>query len=144
MSFEIASAATAYPALPRANRSDVAAGFTFLPRVGVGVHFDFAKYEIGAGLGVRIPHPLFFNRFATDETVTSPPLERQDIAVDIPVVFIPPTPKEWRVRLFAGPTYFRMTQEMVGAIEYDQLFNVLGFNAVEITSFLQQKVEGSA
>lgn len=141
---ETITAATAYPKLPRATGVAVEAGLKFHSMVGVGVHFDPVKYEYPVGLAVSVPHPLIFNRLASDADATSGTLERKDLGVDIFVTFIPRTPDAWRIRLFGGPTYFKVTQEMVEVIRYSQVFNAFGANVVDITTHTDKTVEDSA
>lgn len=141
---EIASFASAYPDLPSAKGGNIGAGFNFHPRVGLGFHFLAVKYDMPVGLAVSIPHPIFANRFATDADVTSSQLERTDRSLDILATFTAPTPDAIRVRVFGGPTYFRVRQNMVSLIRYTQVFNLLGANVVDITTFDDEDVEGSA
>jgi hypothetical protein len=141
---EIASAAAAYPALPSVMGAGLEGGVQFHPRFGVGVHFDFVNYESTVGLAVRIPHPTLFNRFGTDADVTTTALNRRDRGFDVFATYIAPTPDQWRVRFFGGPTYFTVSQEMVDLIRYEQVFNVFtGANLVDITTFDQREVSGS-
>jgi hypothetical protein len=141
---EVATAATVYPKLSSGRRGDIAAGVNVHPRIGVGVHFDLINYDSEVGMALRVPHPLFFNRFAEDARVTDSPLERRDRAVDIAAVFTVPTPDAWRVRLFGGPTYFSVSQEMVEDIGFNQLFDIFGLNLVEIDTFTRRTVDGTA
>ena len=140
---ELASFASAYPDLPSANGGNIGGGFNVHPRIGVGVHFVNVNYEMPVGLAVNVPHPLIFNRFATDSDVIST-LERKDRAIDLLAVYTLPTPDAFRVRVFGGPTYFQVSQEMVSDIYFNQAFNLVGGNIVDITRSDQQQVEGSA
>jgi outer membrane protein with beta-barrel domain len=141
---EQASFASAYPELPSATGGNIAGGFNIHPRIGVGVHFVNISYEMPVGLAVNIPHPLFFNRFATDSDVTDSALERKDRSIDIAAVYTVPTPDAVRIRVFGGPTHFNVKQEMVSDVYFNQMFNLLGANVVDITRFDQQRVDGSA
>lgn len=141
---EMASAAAAYPALPAARGFGYDGGVQFHPRVGVGVHFNAVNYRSTVGLAVTIPHPLVFNRSGSDADITAATLERKDRGIDISAMYSLPTPDDLRVRVFGGPTYFSIAQEMVGRINYEQVFNLLGTNVVNITTYNAQEVKGSA
>lgn len=142
VSGETASIAAAYPALPTAKGGEVGFGVRIgdLP-VGVGIHVVNASYTYPVGLAINVPHPLFFNRFAQDSGVATD-LERKDLAVDVMGVFVVPTPSRWSVRVFGGPTRFTVKQDMVSDVRFDQLFNLLGGNIVDLTGHKQVKVEG--
>ena len=141
---ELASFASAYPDLPAAQGGNIGGGFNVHPRIGVGVHFVNVNYEMPIGLAVNVPHPLIFNRFATDADVTSSTLQRKDRSIDLLAVYTVPTPDAFRIRVFGGPTYFKVSQQMVSDIYFNQTFNLLGGNIVDITRSDQQQVEGSA
>ena len=140
---ELATFETAYPSMPRASGPIAGGGVRLFGGLGVGVNFSRVKYEYPVQLGISIPHPTLPSRFATDVDETANPLEREDAAFDISAAYQLPTPDTWRVRVFGGPTYFSLSQEMVQDINYDQAANAAGANAVNITSFVSEKVEDS-
>jgi hypothetical protein len=141
---ETASLAAVYPKFPRATGVLVGGGARILGGLGAGIQITPVKYEYIVGLGIDIPHPAIFNRFASDGDVTSSTLERTDNAIDISASYQIPTPDTWRVRVFGGPTYFAIKQDFVRDIEYAQQFNLLGLNVVDITGFEQETVDESA
>lgn len=140
---ETATAVTNYPELGSAIGVDVAAGVNIVPMFGVGVSADVASYDYTVGLAVRIPHPTAFNRHAT-ATGSSAPMSRSDTGINISAVYTPRTPDSVQVRLFGGPTYFSVEQDMVGRINYAQVFNLLGVNLVEVTTTQDSTVNESA
>lgn len=141
---ETASLASAYPDLPSVKGGDIGAGFNIRHGIGFGLHFVGVDYEMPVGLAISIPHPAFFNRSATDSDVTASLLERSDRSVDLFATYTLPTPDAFRVRVFGGPTYFKVRQDMVSDIRFSQVFNLLGGNVVDITGFDQREVDGSA
>lgn len=141
---EMASFASAYPELPSARGGNIGGGFNVHPRFGGGVHIVNVNYELPVGIAVNVPHPLIFNRFAADSDVTSSALERRDRSIDILAAYVLPTPDAIRIRLFGGPTHFRVSQDMVSDVHFNQAFNLLGANIVDITRSDQRRVEGSA
>jgi hypothetical protein len=133
-----------YPKMPRATGALLGGGVGLTKGLGVAVQFVNAKYEYTAGLSITVPHPLFFNRSATDATVTNETLERKENAIDISAVYQVPTPDAWRVRVFGGPTYFKLKQELVEDIEYTQIFGIITpTNVVDITRFTQEEIDES-
>jgi hypothetical protein len=76
--------------------------------------------------------------------VTNSALERKDRSIDILAMYTVPTPDPIRIRLFGGPTHFKVTQEMVSDVFFNQAFTLAGANTVDITRSEQQRVEGSA
>jgi hypothetical protein len=141
---EIARFGAVYPALPAVNGAGLEGGFLAHPRFGVGIRFDFVDYESFVALAANVPHPTLFNRFGSDVGVTATTLKRKDRGFDISAIYIAPTSDAWRVRLFAGPTYFNVSQDMVGGIRYNQFPTIFGSNVVDINGFIEREVSGSA
>lgn len=141
---EPATASASYPALPRATGFDVAAGFALRGPIGAGVNVTTTSYTYTAVMSMSIPHPWYFDLPGSASAVTDRPLERSTTAVDLQAVVTPRTPEAWRIRLFAGPTYFHLRQDMVASIRYAQVYTVFGDNDVTITDFTPQAVRGSA
>lgn len=145
ISQEFGGAAAAYPELGDNADLDVSGGVQFGHGIGVGVHFDMQKYESTVGMAISIPSPYFFNLSATDARPTSSTLERRERALDIGAVYSVPTPRSLSVRVFGGPTFFSVKNEMVDVIRYDQIASsLLRVNVVTIRTFETQDVKESA
>lgn len=141
---ETATEVTQYPEFPRLTGFLLGGGFRIIGALGAGLQFTQAKYEYTVGLGINIPHPTLFNRFATDTGATDSMLKRTDSALDISVSDQLPTPDTWRVRVFGGPTVFTMEQEFVDYIDWKQNYTLAGANAVTITGFSSTTVDETA
>ncbi len=141
---ETAAIAAVYPDFPRATGVLFGGGAGIGHGLGLGVQWTAINCEYTVGLGISIPHPVFFNRPGSDGDVTHSMLERKDNAVDISAVYQLPTLDAWRIRVFGGPTYFSVKQDFVNDIRYTQTFNLLGANNVDITGFTQETVDDSA
>jgi hypothetical protein len=143
---ETVAAAAAYPALPGATDIGISGGITIRHRLGVALNFEAVNYQSTVGLGVTVPSPYFYNASATAGTTTATPLERQDRSFDISAVYtVPIKDDRLRVRIFGGPTYFHLTNNMVETIGYNQVASrLLPLNFVAVTSFTQKEVSGSA
>lgn len=141
---EPASLTAVYPELPRVQGLLSGAGVRIAGGFGAGVLFTRLNYEFNADLEARIPHPNLFNRIGTGTGVTVDPLERSDKSLDLSVAYQPPTSDVWRIRLFAGPTYFKVKQDFVEDIRYTQVFNnVTGANTITITGYQGETVDDS-
>lgn len=140
---ETATAAASYPKLGRALGGGVSGGFAAGP-VGFGVRWLRTRYDQTVGLAVRIPHPTLFGRHGSDVDITEDPMSRHESSVDLSAVYIAPTSDAWRIRLFGGPTYFSVSEDMVEIIRYSQVFNIFtGLNAIDITTYAPLEVDGS-
>lgn len=141
---EPAALAAAYPKPSRGASFDFGGGFMFNPKFGVGLSFSGAAHEDTVGLGATIPHPNFFNAAATAGSVSDDELSRTEGASHIQAMFVPVHTPNLRVRLFGGPSVFRLKAEMVQDITYRQTASTLSrVNLVSITAFDQVEVEGT-
>lgn len=130
--------------LPRGASFDFGGGFMITPLVGVGVSFSGTAHEDVAELSARIPHPLFVNAYGSDTAPTGGVLRRIEGGVNIQAMLVPVQTPRFRFRVFGGPSYFRVEQDAVSDIRFNQVY---GFftraNVVEITEFDSRTVEGT-
>lgn len=122
---------------------DFGGGFLLTPRVGLGVSFSGTAHKDTAGLRARIPHPFISNAFGTDDADTDRKLERVEGAVHVQAVHVLPLRSDRvRVRVFGGPTFFRVQQDLVSDIRYEQVFLVFNpANQITITNYETRRVE---
>jgi hypothetical protein len=121
--------------LPAGAAFDFGGGFMFTPVFGLGVSFGGTAHQSPADLTIHIPHPTIANRYADDSTETDSDLQRVESHVNIVAMFASDPSARYRVRVFGGPTLFRMRQDVVDNIGFDQSFSLLGANIVDITTF---------
>jgi hypothetical protein len=141
---ETLALASAYPKPSTGVDFDFGGGYMFTAQVGVGVSFTGTAHEDGAGLGVTVPHPYFFNASDTDGVPTSDKLLRTEGATHVQVMLVPMHSANLRLRVFGGPSYFRYKADMVQDVEYSQLaFPFSRANAVVITGYNAEKAEGT-
>jgi hypothetical protein len=143
---EVAGEGVAYPQLPAAAGIDVTGGW--VSRIGLGfrIGVDYVKYEQQVGLALSIPSPYYFNLDGEDTAVTDEELVRTDIGIDFGAVYtIPlPTPRVW-LKVFGGPTYFRVKREMVSDLRFSQnASSLVPVNSVTITGWDTEDVNESA
>jgi opacity protein-like surface antigen len=117
---------------------DVLGGGAVSPHIGVGLGVSYQRRDRSATIDARVPHPFYFNqlRQATFETA---PLRRQELALHIPVIWMPTFAGGTRLLVFGGPSVFHITQHVVTDLSlaesypYDQV-TVTGATDTESTS----------
>jgi hypothetical protein len=124
---------------------DFGGGVMLTPTVGLGISFSGTAHQDTADLFINVPHPILADAFAADERSTDSKLMRVEGGAHLQVMGVAPIGDRMRVRLFGGPSWFRVQQDMVRTIRYDQTFVLLRpVNAVDITTFdVVDKVEAS-
>ena len=131
-------------ALPRGASFDFGGGVMITPIVGVGVSFSGTAHEDVANLSARIPHPIFANRYATDEASTDDVLQRIESGVNLQAMIVAAQSDRFRFRVFGGPTYFRVQQDAVTDIRFNQVFVILPpANSLDINEFDSDRIEGT-
>lgn len=131
---------------PRGASFDFGGGFMFTPVLGVGIQFTGTAHQDTADLSIRIPHPRYFNAHAEDSAVTDQKLDRVEGAVNLSLVAaIPSSNNDLSLRIYGGPTYFRLEADAVTNIRYLQQFGFFTtLNTVDITGWESEKVEETA
>lgn len=131
---------------PRGASFDFGAGMMFTPVLGAGIAFTGTAHEDAADLSVRIPHPLYYDAFASDTSATDTKLLRTEGGVNLSLVVVPPIRSDQVVvKFFGGPTYFRLKADAVSAVLYEQFYGFFSrTNEVEITRFNTVEVEETA
>lgn len=128
--------------LPTGAAFDVGGGVMLTPNVGLAVSFLGTAHQDTANLAVRIPHPLYANSYATDESRTDEKLMRSEGSTNIQVVFATDLSPRVSLRAFGGPSFFRVRQDAVEAVRYAQVFGVFTrTNEVAITSYTPYRIE---
>ena len=121
--------------LPTGPVFEVGGGVMVTRMVGIGATWGGAMHEDTATLAIDIPHPILADAHATAEGETTREMRRRESSLHIHGMLVSQPSPELRTRLFAGPTYFRIEQDVVQDILFDQQF--LPFepaHIVEITS----------
>jgi hypothetical protein len=124
---------------------DVGGGYMFTPMFGVGAAFTGDASEGYPTLRIRIPHPFFFNAHAEDETEGDLATMRSEGGINIQfVVNLTPRSDRWALRVYGGPTYYRVTQDVVTDINYTHSFSPFTpTQTVNITSYEIEEAEGT-
>lgn len=108
-------------------------------QIGVGVGMSHASRSGSALVRAQVPHPFFDDRHRPVEG-DEPGLSRRETAAHAQVYYELKPRGPWRVRLFAGPSYFRVEQELVTGVETMETFP---FDTAEFNRATTERVEGS-
>jgi hypothetical protein len=134
----------AHYTLPRRASFDVGGGFMLTPIVGVGVSVGGSEHEAQADLSARLPHPYFFNAFASAAGQTDIPMQRIERSLSVHAMFVPWQTKHLRLRGFVGPGYYRIQQDSVTDITYQQFYFIHSpTNVAELTDYEFERNDGS-
>jgi hypothetical protein len=124
---------------------DFGGGVMLTPQIGVGVSFAGTAHQSEPQLFVQVPHPNFFNASASDTAEADRKFQRVEGSVHLQVMGATELGDNVRLRVFGGPTYFRLQHDLVSDIRYVQTFAVFSrANAVDITTYDSvDEVEGT-
>src|SRR5262245_15993515 len=86
--------------------------------IGLGVGVDYSLRKQRADVDARVPHPFFFNQLRPANFETSA-LNAHQLALNIPIVWIPRASPKLRIMVFGGPTIFRVWQTAVTNVQLD-------------------------
>jgi hypothetical protein len=136
---------TLYAAPPRGASFDFGGGVMFTNVLGAGVTFTGTAHESTSQVDIRIPHPIYNNAFATDRDA-GPGVSRTEGGVNLSLVArLPIQNDRLRVRVFGGPTYFRLKTDAISDIRYLQNYGLFSLvNIVDIAAVDLVEVEATA
>ena len=110
---------------------DIGGGVRLPFNLGIGGGVSRFDKNNDASVNARIPHPFFFDR---DRSIagSAAGLTRTETSVYLQVRWFAPIPDAVELSVFGGPTYFSVTQGLVTAVEFSQIypFDVATFTAV--------------
>ncbi len=140
---EIATFAATYKA-PAGAGVDIGGGFMFTPVIGAGISVSGTAHMSPADLAISVPHPYYYNRYASDGAATEEDLTYTEGAVHIQAMLNVPTNNDRiRMRLFGGPSYFKLTGDAVTEVRWDQV-TLFTANEVSITGYSAKEVTAEA
>ncbi|MFB3853572.1 MAG: SH3 domain-containing protein [Vicinamibacterales bacterium] len=98
-----------------------------------------------AAVSARLPHPFEFNRFR-EVKGDSQGLERAETAVHAMAMVVVPAGRKFLVSVFAGPTWFNVTQDLVTEVQFHEEypFDEATFTGTAITNQSRSKAGFSA
>lgn len=124
---------------------DFGGGAMITPQIGVGVSLVGTAHRAVPELFVSVPHPNFFNALGNDTTDADREFWRREGSINLQLVGVSELDDNVRLRVFGGPSWFRVEQDLVSNLRYAQVFGVFTrVNEVAITSYDHvEKVEGT-
>jgi hypothetical protein len=121
---------------PAGAEFDFGGGVMLTRNFGIGISFAGTAHQDNAQLGITIPHPIFFNTHASDTSSTEDGLVRSEGSANIQLMFVADLSERLRVRVYTGPSFFRVQQDAVDDIIYEQEFLILSpVNSVQILRY---------
>ena len=94
---------------------DVGVGFRLWKNLSVGVSYHPEQNDANAIVSGSIPHPIFFSQPRTF-TGTASDLKRKESAVHAQFGWMVPIGTKFDVLVFAGPSFFRLQQEVFTSV----------------------------
>lgn len=120
-------------------------GGAMISRVfGVGISISGTAHLDSATVRATIPHPARFNVPASASAETNEQLKKAEGAIHLQAVIAGNPSENVRVKVFAGPSYFRVKQDTLDDIRYSQSFAILGGNTISITGAPFSESEATA
>lgn len=89
--------------------------------ISVGLAATQSSKPLEGSITTKIPHPFFFDRPRT-ATGQSAALTRKEVALHLNGVWTIPATRSTRIALFAGPSYFKVTQALVTEVTVDEAY----------------------
>ncbi|MEX2663370.1 MAG: hypothetical protein WD227_15675 [Vicinamibacterales bacterium] len=117
---ETGSIETRYPART-AMLVDGSVGFRFWRRTGIAAAGSRSTTSGRGTVSANIPHPFFDNRHRLVEGEATG-LSRTETSAHVQLFYEVPTNGRWQLRLFAGPSYFSLEQDVVREVTANETF----------------------
>lgn len=100
---------------------NIGGGYRLLSTVGVGVAVTRFSKSTPTQLTASVPHPFFFNQGrAVSGDVGG--LTREELAIHVRASYLFPTGRRFQVMAFGGPSFFRVTQDVVADFTYTETY----------------------
>ena len=99
---------------------EVTAGGKVRGHFGMSYALSYRKQTEVGEVTANVPHPFYYNqsRLVAGDTR----LKHQDLALHVAAKWLVPVSDAIQVSLFGGPTFFRVTQDMVSNVEVREAF----------------------
>lgn len=93
---------------------DISGGYRFTRSYGVAVGLSTFSKSGDGSLAASIPSPIAINR-SVSTTSSATNLKHKEIGTHVMFVYFVPVLENFDVSLFAGPSFFRLTQDILSA-----------------------------
>lgn len=118
---------------------DGAVGVRVWKRLGAAVAVSHTATSGRAGVSASIPHPFFDDQDRLVEGEASG-VRRVETAAHLQLFYEVPTAGRWHVRLFAGPSYMHLEQDLVREVTVTEAYP---FDSATFQSALTGRTKGS-
>jgi hypothetical protein len=115
------------------------AGFRFRGRLGLALAASRSTRSGDASVSAEVPHPFFDDRHRHVEGQAGG-VGRTETAAHLQLYYDMQSRGAWRVRVFAGPSYFSADQEIVTGVEAAEAFP---FDTAEFRAATTSRAKGS-
>lgn len=118
---------------------DAGAGLRLWRQMGLSLAVSQAASSSRAEVTASVPHPFFDDR---DRMVSGEAgdVERRERAAHLQLFYEVPSAGRWRLRLFGGPSYFTVEQDLVSDVTVDEAFP---FDTATFKSAITSRATGS-
>ena len=116
------------------------AGYRFWGRVGVAAAFSRSQRAGAVSVRAEVPHPILMDQDRVVEG-EAPDLSRSENAAHLQLFYEMPPRGQWRARVFAGPSYVTVEQELVREVTVNESYP---FDSATFRSALTGTADGSA
>ena len=100
---------------------DVSAGMRVWRRIGIGAGLTRTASSTDATVRADVPHPFFLDRPRTVEGRATD-MSRGETGVHVQLYWEPRMTGRLRVRLFAGPSWIDVRQDLVDGVDVDEVY----------------------
>jgi hypothetical protein len=120
---------------------DILGGSRVGRQFGVGVDVSLYFRPDGPSVTGHVPHPFYLNQLR-DASFEDEDLTGSEIGIHVPFMWMPPpSTGKLSVSLFAGPSFFRLTQDVVTDLKVDEQYP---YDTVTITDTVSERLHGNA
>ena len=119
---------------------DVGVGFRLWKNLSAGVSYHQEGNDADATVPGSAPHPIFYNQPRTF-TATASALERKESAVHAQFGWMVPIGTKFDVLVFAGPSFFRLQQEVFTSVTVTE--KGAPYSEVAVTGTLETRKKSS-
>lgn len=120
---------------------DFAAGSRVWRNVSVGLAFHRGASNGEATITALVPNPIFFNEHRRVE-FSATELDRTERAFHIQIGYMLPINENLDVHVFAGPSFFRVSQEVVSDVSFAE--TGFPFTTVNPTAVVTERTDSAA
>jgi hypothetical protein len=121
----------AYPLSSQAS-FDIGAGLLVRRHFGLGLAVTHLSTADAAAVAISVPDAYRFNAYASANGVTATPLSHNETTLHVEAAYLLTT-RTAMLRLFAGPSIFHTTQDVITDVQYSETATDPGVHSIALT-----------